>query len=295
MGPNTVATGQNALEERHRSIAHDASASRVGRPSSPVRTVEFIGATGAGKTTLARAVASAGLIDPPPVMWTDLITARAWIRWLKDPHLVNLLADLAALSRFPLMPPGDRRFARFAFKRLQRHAPSMFASLNYRRNVIRRVGMHGLARATERATVLFDEGPLLIAYQLYVYTDTPYTRTELEAFARLVPMPDRVVLVKAPIEDLVERALGRSDARRELARRDPAAVRRSIARAVQLFDELSELEPIRHRVKTVQIDADSDVALAKAARSIADWITDGRPGEAGGSRPSSAETRTWRS
>jgi thymidylate kinase len=177
---------------------------------------------------------------------------------------------VSALPWFIRAFDRDRDFVRFAFDRLRHHAPSTFAKVNYLRNVVRKLGIHEMARkADPRTTFLVDEGTILIAYQLFVYSDAPFSEADLERFVRLVPLPDLVVHVKAPIDVLQERALTRPDRRRELARKSGDEVQRRIAQAVELFDALAEIEPIRDRLLTVEIADDSPAGLDAAVRKIA--------------------------
>ncbi|MGH2679403.1 MAG: hypothetical protein ACRDG8_02805 [Actinomycetota bacterium] len=233
--------------------------------------VEFIGATGAGKTTLARAIAGRRIGEARVRMATDLVTDRPGRRSVTDPHVINLLADVTAFPSFLRSVRDDRDLVRFAFDRLWRHAPSTFARLNYLRNVVRKLGMHELMRRTDDGTAfLVDEGVLLIAYQLFVYSDAPFSQAEIEHFARLVPLPDRIVYVKAPLDVLRSRAMTRPDRRRELARSDPHEVERWIARAVELFDALAETEPIRARLLTVDLGDQAPDRLDAAVRQVED-------------------------
>lgn len=236
--------------------------------------VEFIGATGAGKTTLARALVRRGASAQPVRMATDLLTDRPGRRWIRNPHAINVLADVTALPSFVRALDRDRDFLRFAFDRLKRHAPSTFAKLNYMRNMVRKLGMHEMTkRADPGTTFLVDEGTILTAYQLFVYSDAPFTEPDLERFGRLVPLPDVIVSVKAPIDVLLKRAMTRSDRRRELAQNDEDEVRRWIVRAVELFDAVAEIEPIRDRLVTVEIADDEpenlDAAILEVERSLA--------------------------
>lgn len=237
--------------------------------------VEFIGPTGAGKTTLARALVRRGGASAVPVrMATDLLTDRPGRRWIRNPHAINVLADVTALPSFVRALDRDRDFLRFAFDRLKRHAPSTFAELNYMRNMVRKLGMHEMTkRADPGTTFLVDEGTILTAYQLFVYSDAPFTQPDLERFGRLVPLPDLIVSVRAPIDVLLKRAMTRSDRRRELTQNDEDEVQRWIVRAVELFDALAEIEPIRDRLVTVEIADDEpeslDAAILEVERSLA--------------------------
>jgi thymidylate kinase len=235
--------------------------------------VEFIGATGAGKTTLARGLVNRGIPARRVRMATDLVTDRLGRRWIEDPHAINLLADVSALPSFIRSFGRDRDFVRFAFDRLWRHAPSTSAKVNYLRNIVRKLGMHEMTRKADSETAfLVDEGTILMAYQLFVYSDAPFTKADLERFVRLAPLPDVIVHVKAPTDVLLRRAMSRPDRRRELAGRDAPEVERRIARAVELFDAVAEIEPIRERLFTVEIADDSPERLEAAVREIAGSI-----------------------
>jgi thymidylate kinase len=234
--------------------------------------VEFIGPTGAGKTTLAHELVRRGSARPVR-MATDLLTDRTGRRWIHNPHAINLLADVTALPSFIRALDRDRDFLRFAFDRLKHHAPSTFATLNYMRNMVRKLGMHEMTRrAAPGTTFLVDEGTILTAYQLFVYSDAPFTRTDLERFGRLVPLPDLIVYVKAPIDVLLRRAMTRPDRRRELAH-DDEEVERWIVRAAEMFDSLAETEPIRDRLLTIEIADDEPEGLDAATREVEGSLT----------------------
>jgi thymidylate kinase len=230
--------------------------------------VEFIGPTGAGKTTLARELVRRAASPHPVRLVTDLVTDRFGRRWIDDPHAVNLLADVSGIPPFVGSFRQHRDFVAFALDRLK-HAPSAFSKANYLRNVVRKIGVHEMARNEDpRTAFLADEGTLLIAYQLFVYSDAPVARVDLERFAQLVPLPDLVVHVKAPIDVLVRRAMTRADRRRELRTGDAREVERSISRAAEVFDGLVETDPVRKRVMTVELADESPDRLEAALQEI---------------------------
>jgi thymidylate kinase len=230
--------------------------------------IELIGASGAGKSTLLRALSEALEDDGPVVPWTALVTDRPGLRRIRDPHAVNLVADVRALPVCLASLDRHGSFLRFAWGRL-RHAPSPFAMVNHARNALRKVGVYELARSADRRAVhLFDEGPILSAYQLFGYSRGPITSADLARFARLVPLADLVVLVRAPIDVLVRRADERADRRRELVGADPSRLRHLLERATRLFDDLVQLEPLASRTVTVELADERPETLAEAVATV---------------------------
>ena len=237
--------------------------------------VELIGSSGAGKTTLVRLLAQRGGTDEPVVSAADLIMDRPGRRWITSPKAINLVVDATVLPSVLLARDRDRRFVRFAFDRVRRHAPSRLAKVNYLREIVRDVGRHELARrAGTGATVLVDEGAVLTAYHLFVYSDATFHQADLDRFAELVPLPDGIVYVTAPLDVLVDRAMRRPDRRRELASGDRAEVERWLARAAEVFDGLVASPRIRER--TLVVDAADDTPTGRAAivAQIAAFIQD---------------------
>ncbi|MGH2539337.1 MAG: hypothetical protein ACRDGK_02330 [Actinomycetota bacterium] len=215
--------------------------------------VELIGCSGAGKTTLARAVVARAPADPPTRMALDLVMDRPWLRRIRQPQLVNLLVDAAVLPAFVSGWSDHAELTRVAGDRLRRFAPSTFARLDYMVNVERRVGLQRLTRRRGNgAAILSDEGAVLLAYQLFVYAEGPYDRADLERFVALVPLPDRIVYVRAPLDVLVDRSTNRADRRRELAAGSRAEVERWIARAHELFESLAAVPAIAERLLVVE-------------------------------------------
>lgn len=214
--------------------------------------IELIGASGAGKTTLAMALAQRYGTDRFTTV-DDLIMNRLGLRCVRHPTLKNLVFDFVGLPFFLVGLRRHWRFTTYATLRLVKYAPTRLAKLNYVRSVVRRVGIHELLRRTSPGrTVLVDEGTVLIAYLLFAYSSIEFTRDDLGRFARLVPLPDGVVYLTAPRSVLVARARVRPDPRKELATADPENIRQLIERAVRVFDGLVAQAPWRDRVLQIE-------------------------------------------
>lgn len=231
--------------------------------------VEFVGCSGAGKTTLMHAVQQAASPTSFVTAW-DLLTRRPGRRWMTTGKIRNLAADATSLVPFVRNLDRNGAFVRFALRSLRASAPSTFAALNYTRNLVRRVGMHELARDEGAgAHVLTDEGTVLIAYQLFVYSRAATTPQQTEQFAQLVPAPDRLVHVRAPVSVLIERAMARPDRRRELARMDRRQLGQSFDRATAVFEAVTATSPLRDRVTVVDNPDGSVDHLRDLGRRIA--------------------------
>jgi hypothetical protein len=230
--------------------------------------VEFIGCAGAGKTTLRRIMCENGSAGNRLVAMADLLLDRAVLCRITHPTAVNVVQEIGGLPFFVGAWRREHDYVGFASRMLARHAPSTFHKLNGMRGVVRKVGMYHLARArAPDRIVLSDEGTVLTAYDLFVTTDVDFGGPELEQFARLVPLPDAIVYVKAPIASLVERATSRPDPRRQHVGKQAAAVERNIRRTVELFDRLVTTAPLKGRVVVVDND---DSGPARRQRLAAD-------------------------
>jgi thymidylate kinase len=233
--------------------------------------IEFIGSSGAGKSTLARMLRGRNGLTGPIILSADLVMDHPSRRWIHNPTAMNIVADVIVLPSFLRTVGHKGDFLRFAFHRLKQHAPSTFAKYNYMREIVRNVGMQELARRAEaNNTIIVDEGPVITASHLFVYSDGRFSQADLDDFARLVPLPDRVIYVRAPEEVLVRRAMRRPDRRRELSADDREEVEHWIARAREVFEGLAVAPAIRDRLLTVEYADDSpDSQRAIVAQIVA--------------------------
>lgn len=215
--------------------------------------VEFIGASGSGKTTLARGVAQHLAAVEDCTTASDLVLDRWKLKRISHSTMQNVIADIGSFVDLPRLSSDERAFLRYAFRRLSLHRPIGLQTLNYYRSVVRRTGMNSYAhRVGSGRIVLADEGLVLVAYLLFAYGGASFDDRDLAKFASVVPLPDRIVHVKAPVELLIERAISRADRRRELTVSDRRVLQDRLARAADLFDRLALVPSIHNRVISVE-------------------------------------------
>ncbi|HSL27546.1 MAG TPA: hypothetical protein VLA54_14825 [Acidimicrobiia bacterium] len=242
--------------------------------------IEFIGASGSGKSTLAGELATRRAAGGMSLAW-DLVLDRPGLRRITHPTARNLAAEVTISPWLLRAWPQYREFLGYARQLLGENARTTFERLNYQRSILRKVGMHELAlRRGGRHLVIADEGTVLTSYYLFVYARSPFRTDEVDRFAALVPLPDWIVYVKAPLQSLVERATNRVDRRRELAPAGQAELEHWIGRAVEVFDYLATTPPIRDRMLTVD-NVDGPAADREAlVDRIQAWTTGEAPGRA---------------
>jgi thymidylate kinase len=235
--------------------------------------VELIGCDGAGKTTLARMLAEPGVLGDRAALMADLVLDRPGLRRIHHPTARNVVQEVGSLPFLLLMLGRRRSYLSFARRMLDRYSPTTYHRLNGARGIARRVGMYELARSRAHdRIVLSDEGTVLSAY-LFALTDTELDRSDVVRFAELVPSPDTLVYVTAPVEALVERALTRPDRRPQHAGKTADVVERTIRRTVDVFDLVAGSSPLRDRVLVVENDGDHD-RLRRLADGLASSLRD---------------------
>jgi thymidylate kinase len=213
--------------------------------------VEFIGSTGSGKTTVAAAVqrrlAGLGGVETA----ADLVARLVGLPPLAKRFQRNLVCDLVGLP-FVIGSLGRHgAFLRFTLRVLARQRPSLQAA-NRVRSTMRKIGVYEIIRRRgDGRIVLVDEGTVLHAHNLFVYTRRGYAAEDLERFASVVPLPDLIVHVRAPLGTSIRRSLARPDPPREIRSRDRALVELYVRRARAMFEALVEIPRIRGRVVVV--------------------------------------------
>ena len=234
--------------------------------------VEFIGSTGAGKTTVAAAVqrrlAELAEVDTAP----DFVASLIGLPPLATPFQRNLVSDLVGLPFFLGSLHRHREFVRFVLSVLARQRLALQAA-NRVRSTIRKIGVYEiLERRARGRIVLVDEGTVLHAHNLFVFTSRAYSAADLERFASVAPLPELIVYVKAPLATLVSRSLERPDPPREIRSRDRRLVELFVGRAHAMFETLVEIPIIRERVVIVDNPGDRTGASTQAVEAVVESI-----------------------
>src|SRR5204863_351898 len=109
----------------------------------------------------------------------------------RHPTLQNLALDLRGVGE-TITLRRDRDFLAFAMSVIRRDTDRAVTALSACRGVLRKLGVHSvLAREAHGwKAVLVDEGTIHSAHYVLVHVNHPPRREDVEAFCRLVPMPD---------------------------------------------------------------------------------------------------------
>jgi hypothetical protein len=235
--------------------------------------VELIGCAGAGKTTVRRILCERGSRGSRLLALPDLVRDHPLLRRIEHPTLVNVVQEVAGLPYFLGSWRTERVFVALARELLAGGSVSTFDRLNGMRGIVRKLGMYQLARhRAEGKIVLSDEGTVLSAYNLLVMTNVAFDRLDVERFLAVVPLPDRIVYVRAPVATLVARAKSRPDRRRQHIGGRTAEIERDIRRTVELFELIATSTRVENRVLAVENDDADDAARRRVADEIAAWL-----------------------
>lgn len=233
--------------------------------------VEFIGSTGAGKTTLISEVQKSLARRVAVTTSYDLVATPLGLSGMTHPTGRNLVKEFVGLPFLIRSLPRHKAFILFTLRMLARQADLSIFTINNLRSLVRKLGVYEIGRRREQHhIVLVDEGTILTAHNVFVYSSARYTAGEIDRFANLVPLPDIIVYVRAPVDSMVERSLRRSDPPRELRSKNRVLIEKYITRATAMFDQLVKAENIQSRTLTVE-NPDS---AGKGYEATADRITD---------------------
>jgi thymidylate kinase len=197
--------------------------------------VEFIGCTGAGKTTIAcrvikqlqRAGVEFELLDVGGRMRCDLIALPTFIRY-----------------RF-----HNRKLCCLARETLHVQAESLLVRLNLYRNFAKKVGMfHRLKNNRNKRNIIWDEGTVHAAHNLFVDSYSAPDVSRIQSFARLVPLPDLIIYVRSMQPILI----GRISVRGHKRVKEGKDISTFIKHAEQVFETLTSQERIRDNLVVIE-------------------------------------------
>lgn len=235
--------------------------------------VEFIGSTGAGKTTLISKVQHRLAKTAEVTSSFNLVAAPLGLRGVTHPTAKNLIQEFVGLPFFLGSLRRHRAFVAFTLRMLARQARFTIFTINNLRSLERKIGMYEIAKRYARARiVLVDEGTVLTAHNVFVYSSAAYTSDEIAKFIGLIPLPDIIVYVRAPVDTLVKRTLQRSDPPREMRSKDAAQIEAYVNRAVAMFDQLVQPDHIRNRILIVENPESTDPGCDSAVEHIIDFV-----------------------
>lgn len=214
--------------------------------------IEFIGCTGAGKTTLIKEVQCRLTKKAQVTSSIDLVVGLLRLRNVTNPTLQNLIQELVCLPFFIRSLYKYKEFLLYTIRLFLRDSSISIRTINDLRSLERKIGVYEItSRYSKDRIILVDEGPILAAH-MFVFTGAAYSPEELARFADLLPLPDLVVYVSASVDTLIQRTLRRGDHPREINTKNLAQMENYATRAVTIFDELVKAKNIQRRLLMVE-------------------------------------------
>jgi len=236
--------------------------------------IELAGCSGAGKSTLLAALLHEGRERGIAM----LTVQQALLPWLppsigpRRPSLQNLALDVAGVRR-ALAPKGSYgEFLRFACGTIARDTDRRLRALNAYRAVLRAVGIHAALCGDRpcREIVVVDEGTVNCAHAVLAHVRSAPKAVDVDTFCRLVPMPDVVVHVSAPLDLALARTRRRPDP--PLPGRSPAERAQFLRHANDVFEQMMRHQAFSTNTLRVTSDGDDRQQYRNRAREILDRI-----------------------
>lgn len=234
--------------------------------------VEFVGSTGAGKTSLISKIHHKLAQTNAVTTQFDLIAAPLGLKSVVHPTVQNLIQEVVALPFFVSSLSRYKKFLVHTIRTYSNETKFSIHSINNLRSLERKIGLYEITKLYKQdQIILVDEGPILAAH-MFVFTGSIVKASEIATFAELLPLPDLIVYIKAPVEVLVRRALQRPDPPREMGSKDPAVTEKYVRSATAVFDQLMEAESIKSRLLIVNnpdlTEEEHDKLAAQVTASI---------------------------
>jgi thymidylate kinase len=232
--------------------------------------VEFIGCTGAGKTTLINEVRARLTETVEVVTAHEIIARQVGLGVSYNPTLRNLVEECACLPHFLGSLHRHRAFVALTVRLFARESRLSLAAVSNLRSIVRKIGGYEIARRHDPdAVVLVDEGPAQAAH-MFAFNAAPPGPAEVARFAGLLPLPDVFVYVRTPVESLVRRTQDRPDPPRQMLDEPAASTEAHVRAAIAIFDRLAQAESLRGRT----VIADNTDCPPQERRMLAEHVAE---------------------
>lgn len=234
--------------------------------------VEFIGSTGAGKTSLISKIHHKLAQTTKVAKSFELIAAPFGLSGITHPTVQNLIQEFVAFPFFLGSLSQHGSFFAHTVRTFSRNTKFSIHHINNLRSLERKLGLYEITQRYSRdRIILVDEGPILAAH-MFVFSGSSITASDLAAFAALLPLPDLIVYIKAPVDVLIRRATRRPDPPRELNTKDSALMEKHLRNAITVFDQLMEVERVRSRLLVVDSPDLSEEEYDKVVDHTTEYI-----------------------
>ena len=235
--------------------------------------IEFIGSTGAGKTTLISEVQRRLSQTTQVTTSFEVVAFPFGLRRVTNLTARNLIQEFVGFPFFILSLHRHKALIIFILRMLARQASFSFFTINNLRSLERKIGVDEIIKRRQHdKIILVDEGPLLLAHNVFVYSGAHYTFEEIARFAGLVPLPDIIIYIKAPMDILVQRSLLRADPPREMKSRNRELIEKHINQAVKMFDQLISAANIQRRLLIVENSDSNHQGYNEAVDDIVEFV-----------------------
>lgn len=236
--------------------------------------VEFIGSTGAGKTTVINEVFHRLAKTSQVTTSIDLATSMLGLRGVKNPTLQNLAMEFVSFPFFIFTLYKYNKFLRHTIKIFWRATGFSIQTIHNLRSLVRKIGMYEITKYPgKNQVVLVDEGPVLAAH-MFVPAGNTYTPEEITRFTELLPLPDLIVYIRASVDTIMERTHRRADPPREVEINNPDRMEAYIKRTVDLFDQITQADNLQPRLLVVESHDMADPGFDKVIDNIYQEILD---------------------
>lgn len=263
--------GEGGSEKSQPSIKLSSQTDRIhgGR-----MVVEFIGSTGAGKTTVINEVFHRLAKTSQVTTSIDLATSMLGLRGVKNPTLQNLAMEFVSFPFFIFTLYKYNKFLRHTIKIFWRATGFSIQTIHNLRSLVRKIGMYEITKYPgKNQVVLVDEGPVLAAH-MFVPAGNTYTPEEITRFTELLPLPDLIVYIRASVDTIMERTHRRADPPREVEINNPDRMEAYIKRTVDLFDQITQADNLQPRLLVVESHDMADPGFDKVIDNIYQEILD---------------------